>query len=397
MAETKYISSFRLSTPEPSMADLNLAPEENESGLKVQISRPRALGGRKRSRRTQARTTTAPTSYVAPPQYYRLRNVRGIDDGRGSQSGGSSTHESPSFGDSVRSRIVGTRFQEFSSSHDDEPLPIGSRVTFQQGELNPVPPELMPVHGPNHGMDPSSGNEGDIEPSFMSGSNEREDALSTSRGASGGDRSPDPLSFILVDSAMSGTSGESTFGKRESGMHDSEAPESSSGPRRRPPKPEVPIERRETFPMRPRDPDADAHADVPLHLRVQSQGPFVRPASGIDHDMLGSVYSDIGGWRTKLKQINADIMDAQNVCYNEIADGRNTKGWLLTGRGICFIPGVELIDGRSKDDIVWTELQDQKDFWERRFTFWVIVGMATILLAAACESYMSSLFYLYLV
>lgn len=44
VAETHYISSFRLSTPEPSMMELHIPPED-ENDMKNHISRPRALTG----------------------------------------------------------------------------------------------------------------------------------------------------------------------------------------------------------------------------------------------------------------------------------------------------------------------------------------------------------------
>lgn len=44
IAETKYISSFRVTTPEPSIADLNPAPGRDSEGI-AYISRPRVLGG----------------------------------------------------------------------------------------------------------------------------------------------------------------------------------------------------------------------------------------------------------------------------------------------------------------------------------------------------------------
>lgn len=387
-AEAKYISSFRLSTPEPSLQDLNVPMEEERGSLKMRISRPRALGGpkarlpqRKRSRR--AGPSTAPTSYVAPQQYYRLQNVRGIDDGRmGSRSGEESAGSGPSFTDSVKSRIVGSRFQEFSSSHDDdEPLPIGSRVTLQQGELGAAPSNPM-SYGRNHGMDPSSGNEGDIEPSLVSGSYPRDEGMESSRGPSGYERDTESPSIVMVSTPVSSGSPRDTIRAHRDSMQPESTTTTSARPR--PVKPEAPPERRETFPMRPRDPDVAPDVEVPLHLRVQAQGPFVRPASGIDHDMLGAVYSDIGEWRSRLKQINAEIMEAQNECYNNIADGSNTRGWLITGRGIRFIPGMELIEGRSKDDIVWHELEDRKGHIERRVLFWLVVLIATVLLAAAC-------------
>ena len=43
IAEAQYIASFRLSTPEPSIADLPLPPDDKEE-MKARISRPRALG-----------------------------------------------------------------------------------------------------------------------------------------------------------------------------------------------------------------------------------------------------------------------------------------------------------------------------------------------------------------
>ena len=44
VAEARYIASFRLSTPEPSVAELPVPPDpEDENSIKRQISRPRAL------------------------------------------------------------------------------------------------------------------------------------------------------------------------------------------------------------------------------------------------------------------------------------------------------------------------------------------------------------------
>jgi hypothetical protein len=90
--------------------------------------------------------------------------------------------------------------------------------------------------------------------------------------------------------------------------------------------------------------------EVPPHLRVQRAPPFVRPLTGLNHDELGSVYSEIRTWRTRLKTINEDIRIAQEEGYQFIADGARVKGWLLTGRGLRFIPGVELIKGHAKED-----------------------------------------------
>ncbi|KAH8120259.1 hypothetical protein DFH11DRAFT_1559146 [Phellopilus nigrolimitatus] len=364
VSEAQYIASFRLSTPDASIAEIPVPPvPEDENSIKMQISRPKALAGSTRARRHRGRQTAssssaAPTSYVAPSQYYKLRNVRGISDGRlPSQSGDDSSYGGgPSFGDSVRSRIVGSRFHESSRDDAGGNLPIGSRVALNQGELGPIPD-----YGPNHGMEPSSGNEGDTETSPLTGSVDP----GTSRDVSRVDEELDYPAHVLRGIPLS----------------HSEVNENSNLKHTRHVSSQQPTERRETFPMRSRVNGEQNEAQVPLHLRLQPQGPFVRPLSGLDHDGLGIVYSDIREWRTRLKQINNEISDAQNDCYNDIADGARIKGWLITGRGLRFLPGVELIEGRSKDDILWSELQDSGGL-EKKVSFWSFVAMITILLGA---------------
>jgi calcium permeable stress-gated cation channel len=44
IAETRYISSFRLTTPDPSIADFQPRPPPEEEPPRPYISRPRALG-----------------------------------------------------------------------------------------------------------------------------------------------------------------------------------------------------------------------------------------------------------------------------------------------------------------------------------------------------------------
>jgi hypothetical protein len=146
-------------------------------------------------------------------------------------------------------------------------------------------------------------------------------------------------------------------------------------------------ERRETFPMR----NDQEEVQVPPHLRLQPQQPFVRPLSGLDHDDLGAVYADIREWRTRLKQINGEIADSQNDCYNDIADGVRIRGWLITGKGIRHIPGIELIEGRSKEDIMWYELQHGRGIGSY-ILFWAFVLMVAILLGAARTFQSTSLF-----
>jgi hypothetical protein len=103
--------------------------------------------------------------------------------------------------------------------------------------------------------------------------------------------------------------------------------------------------------------------------------------SGVDYDALGEVYSDIRVWRSRLKAINAEIMEVQQDGYAAIAEGENTRGWLMIGRGLRFIPGMELIEGRAKEDIRWDVIQNERGPLDA-IVLWSVVVVVVILLAA---------------
>jgi hypothetical protein len=156
--------------------------------------------------------------------------------------------------------------------------------------------------------------------------------------------------------------------------------------RRRPPKSEVeavPTTRRETFPLR-RDRDQEPDAVPPPHLRLQHAQPFVRPLDGLNFDDLGQVYEDITHWRSQLKAINTQIMDAQKQSYDDIVEGRNIRGWLIVGRGLRHIPGVQIIEGRAKEDIRWDVLQNERTILDK-MVLWTVVCIIAVLLGAGCK------------
>lgn len=284
--------------------------------------------------------------------------------------------EGPSFGDSVRSRIVGSRFQEVNHDDHGEALPIGSRVNTissvnykdrRGGSSNTRDDSFGTYGGQHHVADPSSGNEADTDTYPLTKTMDRD----TSRRESGkgsAAATDDFPSAILVDSIMNYNSSPK---RMDSGIGDYELIDNE--------------EQNDLTPSRSGMANMREEREVPLHLRLQPQGGFVRPLSGLGNEELGSIYSDIGEWRTQLKQINNEISEAQNECYNDIADGRETvRGWLMTGRGLRFLPGIELIEGRTKDDILWDELQRQGNA-KKKIRFWLLVILVTFLLAAGCE------------
>ena len=162
-------------------------------------------------------------------------------------------------------------------------------------------------------------------------------------------------------------------------------------PRRRPRGREsVPSTRRETFPLRARDEPVDPESLPPPHMRLQPSQPFVRPLDGLNFEDLGEVYNDITMWRSRLKMINQEIAEVQREAYNDIASGQRIKGWLMVGKGLRFIPGVELIEGRAKEDIRWDVLQNERT-WLDTAVLIAIVVVISVLLAGIREFISSTL------
>lgn len=317
-----------------------------------------------------AASSLAPTSFVAPSQYYKLRGVQGVNGGRFSDI---VPDNEPSFSDSINSRVIGSRFQEVNrNSVAYGRLPLGSHVKVEKsGELGPSTPlesstfSMPPIPPPKQ-----------FGPNYAAGLEvETEADEHGMRG--GGGYSDDPLGDEWVDLTQDGP-GE--FGSDYNGT-----PPAGSSFMRRPKKEPVSAGRRETFPLRGRSNGTTEPDDVPPpHLRLQPTQPFVRPNSGIKYEDLGVVYGDITQWRSRLKAINAEIAEAQRESYSDIADGARIKGWLMVGQGLRFIPGIQLIEGRAKEDIRWDVLQNERSVLDS-IVLWSVYAVVAVLLAAGRE------------
>ncbi|KAK0208655.1 hypothetical protein DFS33DRAFT_1304877 [Desarmillaria ectypa] len=360
IAETQYITCFRLTTPDPSLADW--VPPSAEDPTRPHISRPRPLLGSRRRNPAFAASSLAPTSFVAPSTYYKLRGVHGISGGRFSDI----KEDHAAFSDSITSPIIGDRFQEdnrrsqgssffglgsyFRANRSDELGIIRSRDELSM--LTPIPPPPDPrKYGPNWLDSSDVMGSYDVDKPLPPVEEEWVDVLQEQ-----------PGKYIASEPNGNPAAGPSSFRHR--------------------PKREQPVSagKRETFPFRKKD-GSEKQDIPPPHLRIQSSGPFVRPQDGINFDYLGDIYSDITEWRTKLKDINTQISDAQCTCYGDIADGAKIKGWLMVGRGLRHIPGIQIIEGRAKEDVRWDVLQNERtslDTWVMSAT----IIIAVILLAA---------------
>ncbi len=139
------------------------------------------------------------------------------------------------------------------------------------------------------------------------------------------------------------------------------------------------------------EPLDESVASTPPRLRLQQ--PTVRPVSGLHQEHLASLYDDIRRWRSQLKALNIEIEDQQRAAFDRITRGQNVRGWLLVGKGIRFLPSIRMIEGRSKDDIRWEDLQHDGGVIGR-ISFWIIVCVVATVLAGARE-YSAGWLYLY--
>ncbi|EIN13844.1 hypothetical protein PUNSTDRAFT_95208 [Punctularia strigosozonata HHB-11173 SS5] len=396
IAETRYIQSFRVSTPDPSIADyLSTVGEGDEGGEgRPYISRPKPLGvstsaARRRPPGARARarnpaygsSSLTPTSYLLPSQYYKLRRVEGVSGGTFT---GSDRHLEPSLSDSWNQRVVGSRFQEISrASSIFGRLQLGQRLGLdKEGTLSPtVPLSEFSIpdpsrYGPNHPVESSGPSEAP---------NDREKTLADiPEGSQSAQRTTRTDDEEWVDLMTEYPQNAMPDPNASQGEEPQGEVDEMGAVRRRPLIWDYPpSERRDTFPMRANVDSTTGDPRIPPpHLRLQAQGPFVRPLTGLDHEDLGHVYADISLWRSKLKAINADIQVAQSDGYADIAEGARIKGWLIVGRGLHFIPGIQMIEGRAKEDVRWDKLQYETGMIEK-VVMWSANAMMAILLAAA--------------
>ncbi|KAF7373376.1 MPN domain-containing protein [Mycena sanguinolenta] len=386
IAETRYISSFRLTTPDPSIADFQLQqPSAVSDDGRPYISHPQPLRNTSTTRKPRRKRSTnpafassslAPTSFVAPSLYYKLNRVAGVSGGQfgGEDAVAEVDEDKPTLSQTINSRLVGSRFQEVNrNSAAYGRLPLGSHVRVDQtGELGPID-ELGYTRipdpqrfGPNYGIE--EGGEGSITQGGRI------------RSTMGRGRPPpsSPFSFRTrrnreaTQSTMgTGTvTGTGTGTVTGTGLSSPTDPQASTSTRR------------ETFPFRRRKSSANetqtgAEEIPPPHLRLQARQPFVRPNDNINFDHLGEVYSDITQWRSRLKAINAEIGETQTT-------GPSLPDWLVFGynNAHCrFVDGVEIIEGLAKEDVRWDVLQNERGTLDA-VVLWCLLGLAAVLLAA---------------
>jgi hypothetical protein len=82
--------------------------------------------------------------------------------------------------------------------------------------------------------------------------------------------------------------------------------------------------------------------------------------------------------RTRLKILNDQVEALQLVAMRSAANGADTVGWVIVGRGVRFIPGTTRIEGCTIEDIDWRNIglrAGGQAFWARIAGLGVILGL----------------------
>jgi hypothetical protein len=93
--------------------------------------------------------------------------------------------------------------------------------------------------------------------------------------------------------------------------------------------------------------------------------------------------AEIAACRTEFKALNSEIEVLQQDIFSGISSGQAVLGWIVVGRGVEWLPHAETIEGRTKEDILWENVDRSNG--ERRYFVKValvgfvlfIVGMST--------------------
>jgi hypothetical protein len=117
-------------------------------------------------------------------------------------------------------------------------------------------------------------------------------------------------------------------------------------------------------------------------LSPMTHGPTVprrSAALAVQRDRHEEHESEVATCRTRDKGLNAEIEVLQQETFTNIASGQSVSGWIIVGRGVERLPHARVIEGLTKEDILW---QNAKILGgEKRFHLKVVmVGFALLLI-----------------
>lgn len=99
--------------------------------------------------------------------------------------------------------------------------------------------------------------------------------------------------------------------------------------------------------------------------------------------------AEIARYRTQSKGSSAEIEVLQQDTFTKVASAQSVLGWIIVGRGVEWLPYAEVIEGATKEDILWQHAN--KLGGEKRFYLKVIgVGLLLFLICKSAGGHVKS-------
>lgn len=80
---------------------------------------------------------------------------------------------------------------------------------------------------------------------------------------------------------------------------------------------------------------------------------------------------EVEAYRTQFKALNEEISILQQDTFASISRADPVHGWILVGRGVEYLAGAQIIEGRTREDILWANIGHARG--EKRYHLEVIV------------------------
>jgi hypothetical protein len=95
--------------------------------------------------------------------------------------------------------------------------------------------------------------------------------------------------------------------------------------------------------------------------------------------------AEIAACRAEFKALNSEIEVLQQGAFSGISSGQAVLGWIVVGRGVEWLPHAEIIEGRTKEDILWENVE-RSNGEKRYFVKVALVGIVLFILGTLAQS-----------
>lgn len=123
--------------------------------------------------------------------------------------------------------------------------------------------------------------------------------------------------------------------------------------------------RENTIPEDSALPSSPSHGQTPQSEVVPAverpPSPSMQPVSPVPPPRPSASQSErhdpsIERYRSQFKALNEEISVLQQDTFAKVSNADPVLGWILVGRGVEWLPGAQLIEGRTREDIQWANI-----------------------------------------